>query len=1060
VFLVALACLLLPSLAAAQSQLIGVAKDTSGGVLPGVLVEASSPVLIEGTRSVTTDEQGRFLLIDLRPGEYSVTFTLTGFQVVKRDKIEVPAEQTVTVNVELRLGTVSEVLTVSGSAPVVDIQNAVKVTSLDRSTIDNLPLGNNIWEMAQLIPAIDMYQSFTAQVSAVGGNMGAVQTYMSTHGKTSAQNVVMVDGMSVSGLELDGTMQAYFNNAMNSEVTYQTSGISADRSGGGVTVNMIPREGGNRYSGDGKFSYRPNAWIADNRSGRLRDMGVTGNSSLKYLADETISEGGPIMQNKLWFFASFHQFDTADLVANTVFDSGEQGYNNQQIQQVSGRLTYQVAPSNKLTGYYDKTWKRQSHAMGAQDDPETASNKWKTPDYSTGNLKLTSTLTPKLLLEGGFSFNREYRDVFAQDGIAKERYTPEWYASASRTLQTGGARTTAPSAMTQAWPGRDNYQASVSYVTGGHQIKAGVQYQTGTFFHSTNANADLTQRYGLQTLVGNEWVFSQPLDVTARNTPVESQDSLKKDIGIYVQDSWRLNRLTLNAGLRWEHVNSQNDAWTAPEGRFAPARTIPAVINTPDWYDWAPRFSAVYDLFGDSRTALKYTLNRYNRSAATQLAQGFNTLNSITRTLTWIDNGDDIPQGGRTFTYNPDGSVLSYVDCGGAPYPTPGVCEINMPALNQGNAIFGTPADADEYQGFPRTWNLEQSFEVQHALTRRLSLTGSYIYGADRDLSKTVNQNVQPGDYIPVQIYNPIDGTPITAWSLKDIATRDRQNLAGGNVSYIEPLRRNIYEAWSLEFRMRPYAGAQIFGGFTAERSASEDCATSLPGFTVRPTTLRFCDRYNLAGIDDHGPLEQAVGITDPGGRTPFGKDLRLGISLPLPWYGINFGVSYINNDSAGYSPTFTIIPAGASATRYTDGNPNGTSATRRIASQTAPPCHAPCVPGALVFDPAGNLAAAGLTSFILPTGSTSYSVDLYPDGNLGGRIRRERLNQLDLKVSKTFRFGNLSVLPTFEAFNVLNVDSMFQYASGTWATTGGNYLVPSSVIQSRILGFGVQVRW
>ena len=219
----------------------------------------------------------------------------------------------------------SEVLTVSGTAPVVDVHNAVKVTSLDRATIDNLPLGNNIWEMAQMIPAIDIFGSFTAQASSVGGNNGTNQIYMSVHGSDSAQNIVMVDGMTVSGLELERHLQAYFNNDMNSEVTYQTSGISADRSGGGVTVNMIPREGGNRFSGDGKVSVRPNDWIGDNHSGRLGNMGVTGHSSLKYLADETISQGGPILRNKLWFFASFHQFNTSEFIDATLLRRWRQG---------------------------------------------------------------------------------------------------------------------------------------------------------------------------------------------------------------------------------------------------------------------------------------------------------------------------------------------------------------------------------------------------------------------------------------------------------------------------------------------------------------------------------------------------------------------------------------------------------------------------------------------------------------------------------------------------------------------------------------------------------------
>jgi hypothetical protein len=1055
--LVALTCLLLPALANAQSQLTGVVKDTSEGVLPGVLVEASSPVLIEGTRTATTDEQGRFQIVDIRPGEYTLTFTLTGFQVVKRDKVVVPAERTVVVNELLRLGAVTEALTVSGNAPVVDVQNAVKVTSLARDTLDMLPIGNNIWEMAQMIPAIDIFQSYTHQGSTVGGNNGMNQVFMSVHGSDSG-NTILVDGLTASGLELGGIFQAYFNNDMNAEVTYQTSGIQADRSGGGATVNMIPREGGNRFSGNFKASARPAGWIGSNLTTRLAGMGVTNPSSVRYLADETISQGGPILRDKVWFFGSFHQFNTSDLVAETRFDDGRQGFNDGEMRQYSIRLTWQASPRNKVNGYYDKTNATEKTQMGSNDDPETASRRQTSPNYGTGNAKWMSTVTSRLLFEAGYSFNQQYEDRFGQPGIAKARGTAEWYATASRAAQTGGALTTAPATFLQSWPARYNYQGSINYVSGAHQIKAGLQWQTGRFFHSTDANADLTQVYDTQALVGNEWVLTTPVEVDVRNTPVTSRETMNADLGIYAQDSWRLKRLTINAGLRWEHVNAQADAWTAPEGRFVPARSVPAVRNVPDWYDWAPRFSAVYDLFGDARTAIKYVFNRYNRSTTTTQAQGFNVLSATTVSLPWIDgNGDNIAQGGRTFTYNPDGSVKSFLNCGGVPFPTAGICEIDMALLDPTGAIFGTPAATSTFEGFPRAWNTEQSFEVQHALTRRFSLTGAYTTRANKDITQSGNALLQEGDYVPVKIFNPIDGSPITAWSVKDAATRTRLRTTQlSSVNHVEPTRRSTYRAYALEFNVRPYAGASVFGGFEAEQSLSYSCEDSY--FVRSPTSLRFCDSWNYQGTDDHGIFQAEKGPSDTGGKPPFAKDFRMGVSLPLPWYGLNLGVSYLNNDSSGYNPTFSIVPTGSTATRYTDGNPTGTSALRKVASQTAPACVAPCPAGQLVFDPAGNLAAAGLTSFITTSASstTAYSVELYPSG----RIRRERLNQLDLKLSKTFRVRGVSVLPTFEAYNVFNSDTIFFYSSGSWATTAGNYLIPNNILQARIIGAGVQVRW
>ena len=229
------ALLAIPSLALAQStQIRGVAKDSTGGALPGVTVEAKSDVLIEGSKSTQTDGEGQYSITDLRPGKYTVTFTLQGFQTVTNKDVTVTADTATAVNAAMGVGGRSEELTITGAAPTVDVSNATKITTLERSVLDNLPIGSNIWEMAQMIPAIDMYSDFSHRSSSVSGSLGSVQNYMSVNGQLSSNNVVMVDGMSVSGLELNGTMQAYFNNDMNSEVSYQTSGISADRSGGEI----------------------------------------------------------------------------------------------------------------------------------------------------------------------------------------------------------------------------------------------------------------------------------------------------------------------------------------------------------------------------------------------------------------------------------------------------------------------------------------------------------------------------------------------------------------------------------------------------------------------------------------------------------------------------------------------------------------------------------------------------------------------------------------------------------------------------------------------------------
>src|SRR5688500_2270298 len=144
--------LLTPSVASAQASIAGVVRDTSGGVLPGVTVEAASPVLIEKVRSATSDGNGRFQIIDLRPGTYSVTFSLAGFNTVKRDGITLSGAANSTVDAEMRVGSLEETITVTGEAPTVDVQSTTRQAVLDNDAIQALPTSRNYATLARMIP--------------------------------------------------------------------------------------------------------------------------------------------------------------------------------------------------------------------------------------------------------------------------------------------------------------------------------------------------------------------------------------------------------------------------------------------------------------------------------------------------------------------------------------------------------------------------------------------------------------------------------------------------------------------------------------------------------------------------------------------------------------------------------------------------------------------------------------------------------------------------------------------------------------------------------------------
>src|SRR4051812_28695142 len=242
-FHAALLLLVLSTVASAQSVISGQVRDTSGAVLPGVAVEASSPVLIEKVRSVVTDDQGRYSIVDLRPGTYKVVFSLTGFATFERNGLELPANFDATINVEMKVGALEETVTVSGASPIVDVQSSQKTINLQREVLDALPTSRTYAAEGSLAVGVKVV------AQNVGGARIAAQQRLYIHGAAAADNTVAVDGMSMNSTYSNGETQPNHNDAMTQEVTVQSSSPGAEVSGGGLFMNLVPREGGNSLSG-------------------------------------------------------------------------------------------------------------------------------------------------------------------------------------------------------------------------------------------------------------------------------------------------------------------------------------------------------------------------------------------------------------------------------------------------------------------------------------------------------------------------------------------------------------------------------------------------------------------------------------------------------------------------------------------------------------------------------------------------------------------------------------------------------------------------------------------
>jgi len=306
-FIVAMA----PSAAFAQASIAGTVRDSSGAVLPGATVEAASPTLIEKVRSAVTDGTGQYKIENLRPGTYAVTFTLTGFSAVKRDGIELAGSFAATVNAELKVGSVEETITVSGESPIVDVQSGNRQKVLSSEVLTGIPTGRTQFTAATLIPGMNLNNQDVGGTNIINTTGGS----MTIHGSNANDQRVMIDGLSTANSELAGQASNFLPNmGSTQEMSVDYSAGTADQMTGGVRINMLPREGGNTFRGSLFATGSNSSFQADNYTQSLKDRGLRTPNSVKMNYDINPGFGGPLAENKVWFYGSARWVKTQNYV--------------------------------------------------------------------------------------------------------------------------------------------------------------------------------------------------------------------------------------------------------------------------------------------------------------------------------------------------------------------------------------------------------------------------------------------------------------------------------------------------------------------------------------------------------------------------------------------------------------------------------------------------------------------------------------------------------------------------------------------------------------------------
>ena len=993
--------LLVPLLAEAQSSstgaIAGAVRDTTGAVLPGVTVEATSAALIEKVRTVITDSQGQYKIIDLPLGTYSVTFTLPGFGVVKRDGLQLSANFTAQVNTELTVGSIEETVTVTGASPVVDVQNTLTQNVLTREVLDALPTGKSLAAYATLTLGVT---GMNSNAYDVGGNRGETSSAgFGVHGSTSADGHYYQSGMNLShptGSGAAASRQWQINQLAVQEIALQTEGTTAENPSGGVVINVVPKEGGNTLSFSALVNGSPAGLQNDNLTDEVRGFGIRDGNPNRPLYDAGLALGGPISRDKLWFYTA-HRWWRAGVynpgvyynkTPHTLFytpDLDRQNYFEHQDKDNQGRFTWQATDKHKITGF--TAYQCNTQAYGATNGGGEIATLQKYCAQSGNQVVWTYPWSNRLLLDAGatylYSNRRARRDEnVSRDDIIIQELTTGFIWGSGPVMGGGLATPSSPISYTPEGAKMLNLQAnervSLSYVTGSHALKTGFTYLWG---HQDHAG-ETPLHYGLRNGV--------PAQITQYANPFFSKSSVRQ-MGLFAQDQWTVRRLTLNLGIRFDYLRGTALPLDSPAGTFKAAFAIPRVDDVPNWKDVTPRLGAAYDLFGNGKTAIKAYIGKFLRSEMTSVANANNLAFQVaqTATRTWND-------GNRNFV--PDcvlTNPLANGECG------------QISNLNLGTPVASTQQYSDEVlRGFGvRPFNWHITTNLVRELGPGIALNVGYFrrwfgnfaiggYSTATGTSATVdNLAVTPADYDSFCVTAPVDprlpgGGGNQLCGLYDL----RPDKFGLVNNVILPTSRygeqtSIYNGMDIAINMRSSQGQVIQGGVSVGRLVEDQCFTVDSPQAERPG---FCH------------------IVPPWGRS---AEVKLMGVQPLPW-GLQVSATYKN-----------IATPPFQANRVYTNAEIAPSLGRNLGS-----CRGAATCNATVTIP-----------LVTP-------VTLYGD----------RLSQLDLRLTKIIRLGRMRVQAQADVYNAFNVGTIIT-RNGTYGATWGR---PTQIISGRFVKFGAQMDW
>jgi hypothetical protein len=955
-------CLLtifLPGAALAQGavgSIVGVVRDSSGAVLPGATVEAASPALIEKVRATVSDDQGRYQITNLSPGLYTVTVSLTGFTKVVRTGIALTTGFAATVDADLAVGSLEETVTVSGEAPIVDTRNSVQQTTLQDDTLNELPTTRKMGSYAAFMPA-------AKGQADVGGLTGENGAGFGTHGGRGNEVNVNTEGFNVT---MFSSRTYSWNPNSVEEVVVEDSGTSAEAYSGGIRLNVVPKDGGNRFAGGFNFTYTNPDLQSGNLSDDLIARHLFETPSVKQNYTVGGSFGGPIKRDKLWFFTAHRKWIASSYVPGNFYnklngsmfyepDRSRPAFSTNTYLDDSLRLTWQASSKDKVSaGFSGQNVCTCPVSTSTAFSPEATGNAWQSPDF-VSSVSWTRPHTSRLLLEGGssltgaiLSYHRRPIGTLPTNISIIDSGLGITYGARAGDVSTGIANLCCYGTMAVNYIYNERF--AVSYVTGTHAFKTGITYQLATYRNKNESAVEMLQG-------ARQYTFSNkvPRSVRIFATPFgRSSDSTT--IGLYAQDQWTIRKLTLNLGLRYDSFNATARAQHFTAGYFVPERNFPEVKNVPDWKNLDPRFGAAYDVFGNGHTAVKGSWGRYVLGTSATGDNGIalsqpilNQANQADRT--WNDaNGNYVPD-----------CVLG-----------PSVPEANGECGPISDLSFGQVREANANQRYleetlhglnsAQSYLWRGSVSIEHELRPGLGVGVGYFRTSYGGFTLNDNERVSPTDYDEYCITAPADPRLPGGGGNRICGLYDLKPERFGQVfNLVSPASRfgkqkDIFNGIDITMRARLAGDVRIQGGVATGSEVTDNC------FVVDSPQQRYqCHQAPSWGS---------------------GTQTKFQVIYPLPWA---FRASAIYQNVPGLPLQASYVATNAQI---------APSLGRNLGS-----CR-----GAAVC-----------------TGQVTINL-LQPN-----TVFEPRRNQVDLRFARTFKAGGASIEADLDLYNALNANSVLQ---------------------------------